>query len=203
MPAKFITFEGVDGCGKSTISKEVCQALIDMGHEVEWTMEPSENWLGDQVRRSYSEEISPFTEAFLFLADRATHTDRIRKHLADGKIVISDRYSDSTIAYQGALLSDELIKQGIDSVDWLWELNNRIIIKPDVTFLLDIAPEISLERLNTREELSKFERQGYLEKVRANYLRIASREDRYVIIDATQAKQTVLNEVLLILKEKV
>ena len=196
MTGMFITLEGIDGCGKSTVSKQVASTLQERGNEVYHTMEPSENWLGQAVRRSYTEEISPFTEVFLFLADRATHTDRIKKELAAGKIVISDRYCDSSTAYQGALLHEQLAEQGIDSVDWVIGMNSTIIREPDITLLLDIAPEVSLERLKVREELSKFEKQGYLERVRANYLRIAKAEPRVRVIDANQPVEKVLDEVM-------
>ncbi len=196
MTGTFITFEGIDGCGKSTVSKQIASILRERGNEVYHTMEPSESWLGQAVRRSYTEEISPFTEVFLFLADRATHTDRIKKELAAGKMVISDRYCDSSTAYQGALLEETLAGQGIDSVDWVAGMNSTIIQEPDITLLLDIAPEISLERLKVREELSKFEKQGYLEKVRANYLRIAEVEERVKVIDANQPVDKVRDEVM-------
>lgn len=196
MAGTFITFEGIDGCGKSTVSKQVASILRKRGNEVYHTMEPSENWLGQAVRRSYTEEISPFSEVFLFMADRATHTDQIKKELAEGMIVISDRYCDSSTAYQGALLEEPLAEQGIDSVDWVASMNATIIREPDITLLLDIAPEVSLERLKVREELSKFEKQGYLEKVRANYLRIAETESRIKVIDANRPVEEVLADVM-------
>jgi len=201
MASIFITFEGIDGCGKSTVSKQAASILLERGNEVYHTMEPSENWLGQAVRRSYTEEISPFTELFIFMADRATHTDQIKKELVAGKIVISDRYCDSSTAYQGALLEELLARQGIDSVDWVTGMNATIIREPDITLLLDIAPEVSLERLKVREELSKFEKQGYLEKVRANYLRIAETEERVRVIDANQPIEKVLDEVMKAIEE--
>ncbi len=201
MTGIFITLEGIDGCGKSTASKELARVLGDKGHKVHHTLEPSESWLGQAVRRSYTEEISPFTEVFLFLADRATHTEEIKKKLADGQIVISDRYCDSSTAYQGASLEEPLAKQGIDSVDWITRMNATVIREPDITFLLDIDSETSLERLKVREELSKFEKHNYLEKVRANYLRIAETESRIKIIDAKQPAEEVLADILAILEE--
>ncbi|MCK4758117.1 MAG: dTMP kinase [Thermoplasmata archaeon] len=202
MSAIFITFEGIDGCGKSTVSKETASLLRSRGFEVYHTKEPSENWLGEAVRRSYTEEICPYTELFLFMADRATHTDKIKKELADGKIVISDRYSDSSTAYQGALLEEELAAQGIDSVDWIMKLNATIILDPDITLLLDIDPDTSLERLTIREELSKFEKKAYLEKVRTNYLRVAEAESRIRIVDAKQPVEKVLADVMALIDTK-
>ncbi|MCK5038737.1 MAG: dTMP kinase [Thermoplasmata archaeon] len=197
----FITFEGIDGCGKSTVSKQVASILQERGKEVYHTLEPSENWLGQAVRRSYTEEISPYTELFIFMADRATHTERIKKELSAGKTVISDRYCDSSTAYQGALLHEPLAEQGIDSVEWIMKMNKTIIREPDITLLLDISPEISLKRVEGRGELSKFEKQDYLEKVRANYLRIAKAESRIKIIDADQPVDKVLAEVMKAIEE--
>ncbi len=201
MAGLFITLEGIDGCGKSTASKELARILESKGHEVYLTLEPSESWLGQAVRRSYTEEISPYTEVFLFLADRATHTLDMEKKLADGQVVISDRYCDSSTAYQGEALEELLAKQGIDSVDWITQMNSTVIREPDITFLLDIDPETSLERLKVREELSKFEKHNYLEKVRANYLRIAKTEGRMRIINARQPAEKVLADIQDILEE--
>lgn len=195
MPGLFITLEGIDGCGKSTLAKRLAEKLRADGHDVVTTMEPSESWLGQAVRRSYNEEISPYTEAFLFLADRATHTqDMIAKKEA-GQIIICDRYSDSTVAYQGAYLEEIMAKDGIDAVSWLEEMSRPVIVTPDITFLLDIDPEVSLARLGGRDGLSKFEKLGYLRKVRANYLRVAGGKPHFMVLDASKPAGDILESV--------
>ncbi|MBA3046470.1 MAG: dTMP kinase [Candidatus Thermoplasmatota archaeon] len=196
MKSGFITLEGIDGCGKSSLTGELVKRLAAAGFSVELTLEPTRTWLGDAVRRSYTEEINPYTEAFLFLADRATHTDLIRKKMAEGKLVISDRYSDSTVAYQAALLQHKLGGDSRDYMKWLLEISQPVILKPDVTLLLDIDPEKSLARLGNRTELEKFENMENLRQVRQNYLDLAANSDVIHVIDASESKDVVLEAVI-------
>ena len=202
MSLNFVTFEGVDGSGKSTIVKKVAGQLKKEGVRTTLTMEPTLTWLGDAVRRSYTERVSPYTEAFLFMADRATHTDWVRQKIDQGRLVISDRYSDSTIAYQGALLCRRLGGPLAKHIDWLVELNDKIILEPDITFLLDIDPIRSLRRLRGRDARSKFERLKYLRLVREAYLKIASRKKRIMIIDADQPLDEVTGQILKEIKKR-
>ncbi|MDO9537221.1 MAG: dTMP kinase [Thermoplasmata archaeon] len=187
----FITLEGIDGSGKSSIVGMLASALRKANVSVELTQEPTKTWLGDAVRRGYKEDISPYSEAFLFLADRATHTDWIKKKIADGNLVISDRYSDSTIAYQAALLHQKLGGECAEYLDYLTGVSKQIILEPDLTILFDVDPEISLKRLGNRTELEKFETLENLRLVRQNYLDIAKDNDRICIIDSTASLDTV------------
>jgi dTMP kinase len=180
----FIAFEGIDGCGKSSLAKIVAGRLEANGFRVELTQEPTKTWLGDAVRRSYGEVINPYTEAFLFLADRATHTDWIRQRVAEGSIVISDRYSDSTVAYQAALLHQRMGGSPRDYIRYLEAVSAPVITEPDLTILLDLAPEISLGRLGGRAELEKFENLENLRLVRENYLAIARGRKNAHVVDA-------------------
>src|SRR5207244_12887061 len=100
----FVTFEGIDGSGKTTVSRLVKDRLRSRGHSVFLTSEPTGDWLGETVRRGIEKGVSPLTESFLFLADRAAHIPEIRSHLDPGECVLCDRYADSTYAYQGAHL---------------------------------------------------------------------------------------------------
>ena len=186
MPAVFVTFEGVDGCGKTTICKRIASHLRNQGEKVTITMEPTSTWLGDAVRQSYRVKTSPYTEAFLFLADRATHTEWIKNRMSKGRNVLCDRYSDSTVAYQAALLHQELGGPIKKYRDWLLSVNQEIMIEPALTLLFDVDPKVSLKRLTRRSERSKFERLKYLNLVRENYLAIAEKEKRIKIIDASQ-----------------
>lgn len=185
MPPVFVTFEGVDGCGKTTICKRIASHLKKAGKKITVTREPTDTWLGDAVRQSYKVKTSPYTETFLFLADRATHTDRIKNRMAKGRHVFSDRYSDSTVAYQAVLLHRELGGPMKEYRDWLLSINKQIILEPDLTLLFDVDPKVSLKRLTHRSERSKFERLKYLNLVRENYLAVAEKEKRIKIIDAS------------------
>ena len=104
MRAGFVTFEGIDGSGKTTVARLVADRLAEKGERVFLTAEPTKAWLGDAVRRSYEDDVGGLAESFLFLADRAAHQEEIRIHLDSGEIVLCDRYLDSTYAYQGARL---------------------------------------------------------------------------------------------------
>ena len=201
MVSGFITFEGIDGCGKSTVASTIAQRLKEQGKNVEFTLEPTRTWLGEAVRRSYKESIHPYTEAFLFLADRATHTDWIKEKMSQGNIVISDRYSDSTVAYQAALFHQKLGGPMPEYVKWLQEVSQPVIITPDLTILLDIEPEVSLGRLTGREEMEKFETLENLKLVRENYLAIAKDSSQIKIIDSSKSLEEVIEEAWKIIQQ--
>lgn len=180
MAGWFFTFEGIDGSGKTTVSRRLHQALRD-DHRVVWTKEPTDTWLGGAVDRAVTEERAAATIAFLFMADRVEHTVQIRDWLSEGMVVLCDRYMDSTIAYQAAGL------EGIDEpLGWLRNLHRPFCVTPDLTFLFDIAPEEALSRIDGRA-LSPFERRAVLGEVQENYRRLAREEDRFVVLDATQS----------------
>ena len=201
MVSEFITFEGIDGCGKSTVASIIAQRLKAQGKNVELTLEPTKTWLGEAVRRSYTEKINPYTEAFLFLADRATHTDWIKEKMAQEKIVISDRYSDSTVAYQAAHFHQKFGGPMPEYVKWLQETSKSVIITPNLTLLFDIDPEISLARLTGRAEIEKFETLENLKLVRENYLAIAKNSAHFKIIDSSKSLEEVTEEVWKIIQE--
>ena len=202
MVSGFITFEGIDGCGKSTVSRLIGQQLQNDGLHVQLTLEPTRTWLGEAVRRSYTEEINPYTEAFLFLADRATHTDWIKEKMDHGNIVISDRYSDSTVAYQAALFHQKLGGSMPEYLKWLQEVSQPVIIKPNLTLLMDIDPEVSLARLSGRGKMEKFETLENLKLVRKNYLTIAKNSAHFKIIDASKSLEEVTEEVWKIINQE-
>ena len=190
---KFYVFEGIDGSGKTTVSRKLFEKISQESHrEVLLTSEPTECWIGDSVRRSYDEDVSPFTEALLFMADRATHTERIIEWLSKGIVVLCDRYNASTLAYQGAVLRRNM---GDAAIEWLKDVSKHIIIEPDITFLFSISPENALERLNDRDERSKFERLGYLKEVDSIYRMIADEDPSCFVIDASAPLEDVVAEV--------
>jgi len=181
MRGRFITFEGIDGSGKSTVAKKVFKRLEKDSIDAILTREPTQTWLGDAVRRSTALDGSPFTDLFLFMADRAEHTGAINGWLSEGKTVICDRYWDSTLAYQGVTLQPFLDE---DAIGWLMDIHRNIVTRPDITFLLKIDPEESLRRISKRGKKVKFERLEFLRKVEDNYLKIANTSKRYVVVDA-------------------
>ena len=176
----FIVLEGIDGTGKSTLSKKLKAWLEERGREVVLTAEPTEDWLGAAVRRANREDLDPRTESLLFTADRCQHTLRIDELLKQGKVVICDRYYGSTVAYQGAALEREM---GDNAVSWLLNLNGPVVRHPDLTILLTSDPRVAMRRVGDRGELSKFEREGYLGKVQDIYLTLA-REAGWTVIDS-------------------
>jgi dTMP kinase len=189
--ARFIVFEGIDGSGKSSVAKAVASRLER--EKAVLTEEPTKTWLGEAVRRSHAEKTDPFTEAFLFLADRATHTEALRKWLADGKTVVCDRYFHSTVAYQGAALEG---KVDYDPFDWLLDANLKISLQPDIVFLFKVDPEIALQRVNARGSLSKFEKLDFLRKVASNYDKFPKMFKNIVVIDSNRPLDSVIADVM-------
>ncbi len=177
----FVTFEGIDGSGKSTVSKKVYKKLKSNGFDVVLTYEPTNSWIGKIVQKNIETKSDPFITAFTFIADRIDHCKKIKKWLEEDKIVLCDRYSESTYAYQAAQM------QGIiDSpLKWLKELSADRILIQDRTFLFAIKPEDSLARIQHRDNLIPFEKIDFLKKVHKNYLEIC-KGSRFKKLDATK-----------------
>jgi len=176
---RFVTFEGIDGSGKSTVSKGVYDRLKEMEYDVVLTFEPTDGFIGETVRRCIEENCDPVTTALLFIGDRVEHCKEIREWLNNGKIVLCDRYADSTYAYQGAQLENVVEKP----MEWLQSVSKDFIILPEKTFLFDLPPKDALDRIRKRERLISFEREEFLIRVRENYLKLA-KEKRFVVLDA-------------------
>ncbi|MFW6320699.1 MAG: dTMP kinase [Halohasta sp.] len=182
-----VTLEGLDGSGKTT----VWNALVDDYPDAVHTREPTDSWYGEAVYRSIGEETAdPLAELFLYTADHADHLARvIRPALAEGSLVISDRYSDSRYAYQGATLAEELD----DPMAYVRSIHEPFTRQPDLTVYLDIDPETAAERSG---KTNKFEQAAYLRRVRDNYERLIDAEpDRFVRVDATLPPETVYDRV--------
>jgi len=182
-----ITFEGIDGSGKTSVSKAVHDALAARGRDVVLTGEPTRTWLGEAVRRGIAEDIDPVTETFLFLADRQAHTERIRRWMAAGKTVLCDRYTDSLLAYQGARLAGTME----DPIAWLRTLSGRVAIAPDLVLFLRLDPAVGLQRIAGRDRLARFEQEEFLKGVAANYDSIARETPHYRQLDATHPVETL------------
>ncbi|MBT5088987.1 MAG: dTMP kinase [Micrococcales bacterium] len=192
----FITFEGIDGVGKSTQLDLLEAWLSKQGHEVVRTMEPGGTELGQEIRHLLLHRkgnVAPRAEALLYAADRAHHvTTKIEPALASGKVVLSDRYFDSSVAYQGA--ARELSVDEVRDIS-LWAVGN---LEPDLTFLLDMPAAHALTRRDdtgTEPDRLESEEVGFFERARAQYLEMASAE-RFEVIDATMTIEAIHQAVI-------
>ncbi|HMA05307.1 MAG TPA: dTMP kinase [Methanomicrobiales archaeon] len=175
-----ITLEGIDGSGKSTLVAALRETLSDL--DPVFTREPGSTWVGDAVRRAIAERVDPVTEALLFVADHAAHLETVVRPALDlGRLVISDRYTDSRYAYQGALLEGRLP----DPMAWLRALHDGWTVVPDRTFLLLIPPDEAIRRLPADKRREHFEDGPLLDRVQKNYLTLAESDPaRFVLVDA-------------------
>lgn len=194
----FITFEGPEGSGKSSLIPKLVTTLIDNGYQVLQTREPGGTAIGDEIRNTLlslkNEEMHPITETLLFQASRAQHVNQlIKPAMAEGKIVLCDRYADSTIAYQGYGHQRDLntIEQII-----AYATSN---LKPDLTILLDLEVELGLKRRSgDSDNWNRLDAKevAFHKRVRAGYLKMSKAEpERWLIIDASRPKEEVFNEV--------
>ena len=196
--AKFITFEGIDGCGKSTQARLLLDYMNNSGVETILVREPGGTNISESIREillhSSSSQMGDRTESLLMTASRAQLTQEvIVPNIDKGKFVIADRYSDSTLAYQGG-------GRNLD-IEWLIELNNyaTFTLLPDITFFIDIRPEEALRRQDSDKDRIEGEGIEFQTRVRKTYQILAEKfNDRYVIIDGYAEKgdihQKVLNE---------
>jgi len=196
-----ITFEGVEGAGKSTQMARLQRSLRRQGHRVERTAEPDGTALGQAIRRLFAQpqlRPTPLGEVFLFMAARQQHvTEKIRPWLQRGRIVLCDRYTDATLAYQG-------YGRGVDH-DLIRELNVGCTggVLPDLTLLFDLAPEAGLRRIG-RRRLDRFEREAlaFHRRVRRGYLEIARSDPKRVrLIRAARPVDAVAAEVATVVEE--
>ena len=197
----FITFEGIDGCGKSTQVPRLEATLKERGISLIVTSEPGGTKIGQTIRNILlhvdNTHIVPLTELFLYEADRAQHVSEVIKPaLEAGKWVICDRYFDATTVYQGVTLGHhkKLIEQ----------INREVTLgcQPDITFLLDCPAEIGLERIAKRDKndrkKDRFERKtlDFHIKIRYGYLALANKyKDRFRIIDSTLPEDRVARKI--------
>jgi len=188
--AGFVVLEGIDGCGKSSVAR---LAADRFGKRAALTREPTDSWIGKAVRKGEKGEVSPYTDALLFMADRAQHTLEIADLMKKGRLVVCDRYYHSTVAYQ----TSSLRRKGLgDNFSWLLDANTRISIHPDITFVLEVDPETALERIKNRSELSRFEKLDFLKEVQKNYRRLARADDSITVVDGDRPLEEVAEEVV-------
>ncbi len=201
MQGKFITLEGIDGSGKSTQIRMLSGELRLKGYNVLTTAEPGGTPLGRRLRSAFletEENVSPMAELLLFAADRSQHVELlIKPALAEGKIVISDRYADSTFVYQGA-------GRGFDE-----KIVNQVIklatdgLKPDLTIFFDLSVAQAMNRLQSRTHEGEAknrmdkEKAEFYERVRKAYLTLAEKEKkRFRVIEATASVSEIHAKVM-------
>lgn len=196
----FITFEGADGCGKTTQLELLADYLKEKNKEVIITREPGARGLGERIRDillNYDGEVSDRCESFLFLADRAQHIDIIvNPAVEDGKIVLCDRHIDSSVAYQG--YGRGLDIEQIDRLNMIATNGKR----PDLTLVFDIDAETSMKRVGTEKDRMESAGIDFFNRVRKGYLELANQEpERIRVLDATKSIEEIHNEVVKIFSE--
>lgn len=200
----FITIEGPEGSGKTTATNKVVEELEKLGYQIVRTREPGGTPISEQIRNVILDKqntmMDPRTEALLYAAARRQHlVEKVWPATKEGKIVICDRYIDSSLAYQGGargLGIDNIININMFATEDTW---------PDLTLLFDIEPELGLERIakNKEREINRLdlEKLEFHKKVRETFLSLAKKQpDRFVVIDASktpdEVKQDALNAIL-------
>ncbi len=191
-----IAVEGIDGSGKSTLTKDLHQSLLDKHYNVILTKEPGGTPLGNQLRTILQNQEIPLTpkaEYLLFAADRAQHfTTLVIPNLQNNKIIISDRTSDSSLAYQGYGRGLDLAM--INTINQ-WAMNG---ITPHITIYVKVPVSIALERIQQRKKLTAFEQHTeFLERVTHGFETIYTNRNDVIIIDGTQPPKTVTTKALL------
>jgi len=197
MSGLFISFEGIDGCGKSTQADLLRSYLESKGEQVELLREPGGTALSEQIREILlnpnNEKMDPSTESILLSASRAQLTrEIIIPALERGNVVICDRYADSTLAYQG-------YGRGIN-LEWLEKLNAFATagLKPDITLLVDIPVDEALNRMQSKS-FDRIEMEGieFLDKVRSGYLELTDRfSKRYFMIDGMETIEEMSKKII-------
>ncbi|MBT4570733.1 MAG: dTMP kinase [Nitrosomonadales bacterium] len=197
---KFITLEGVDGAGKTTHIEFIKNYLSDLGIHYVMTREPGGTLLGERLRDILlHDEMTPETETMLMFAARNEHIDKvIRPNLLSGAVVISDRFTDASYAYQAG--GKGVKEEKIDILkNWV-----QGSLQPDLTFLFDLPVEISMERLKKTKNLDKFERENknFHENIRKKYLMLANAcAERFVVLDSQKSIEEIQCQIKLKLDE--
>jgi dTMP kinase len=189
-----VTLEGLDGSGKSSAAAHLADSDAVPADAV-FTREPTESWYGEAVARSIGDDdADSLAELFLYTADHADHLDRtVRPALDDGRLVVSDRYSDSRYAYQGATLADHPHLDVDDPLAYVRDVHRPFTRRPDATIYLDVDPETGARRAGST---NKMEQVAFLESVRDNYERLIDDDpERFVRVDATRPQEAVLADV--------
>jgi dTMP kinase len=195
----FITFEGGDGSGKTTLIRKLEEALSSQGIDMLVTREPGGSRVSESIRRillDSTASIAPLTELLLYLAARTQHiAEKIKPAIDNNQIVFCDRFNDSTIVYQG--IARDL---GTDFVKNLCEEVTKEVV-PDLTIYLDVSPDIGLKRVAGVHDRMESESKEFHEDVRSGYLKLAEEEpDRIHVIDSSQTPAEVFKQALTLIQ---
>jgi dTMP kinase len=201
----FISFEGIDGAGKSTHIAGLSEALSQKGCKVTLTREPGGTALAEKLRNLIlSDAMDALTESLLVFAARRDHVECvIRPALARGEVVLCDRFTDATFAYQGAGRGFDL--QTLSTLESWVQSHDHQLLQPDLTFWFDLAPALAAERLANARVPDKFESQpvAFFEAVRSGYaLRAKADPKRFARIEANQSKEAVFADVIAVAKAR-
>ncbi|MCG2882932.1 MAG: dTMP kinase [Candidatus Nanopusillus sp.] len=200
MKYKYIAIEGIDGSGKTTIANLLYNELSKKYNKIILMKEPYDKDLSKKIKEIILKEHEKnldfgYLLALLFTADRSIKNIDLKKYLNDGYIIISDRSIYSSFSYQ-------ILYEGID-IEWL-KCISKYIIKPDITFVLDIDPKIAMERINSRgKSLTSYENIEFLKKVRENFLKLKEifPEDNIIYINGEEKPEYILNKILNIIEK--
>ncbi len=197
---KFITVEGIDGCGKTTQAEFIVDGLVDAGLSAKLVREPGGDPISESIRKLLlhaEESMSDRAEALLMIASRAQLTDKvILPQIINGSWVVADRYADSTLAYQGG--GRGLSVQSLDSINQF----GTYTLKPDLTFFIDISIDVANSRM--RVERDRIEKEGneFQQRVREQYLKLhESDPNRFILINGEQSIDNVRKEIWTHIKE--
>jgi dTMP kinase len=191
----FVAFEGGEGAGKSTQVKLLAKGLRRDGHEVVTTFEPGDTAVGGRLREILlgheTGSLDPRTEALLYAADRAEHVAQVvRPALARGAVCLTDRYIDSSLAYQGA--GRTLDPSDVEHIS-RWATSDLV---PDLTVLLDVDPALGLTRFSEPADRLEAEPLAFHQRVREQFLHLARRDQaRYLVVDAAQPVDAVAAQI--------
>lgn len=194
----FLTFEGIDGSGKSSLANQLADYFFQCNFPAVFTYEPTDSYLGKAIRDIvlYSKEtISENQQILLFLADRTGHVLWIKEQMKLHKTVICDRFIHSTLAYQGK------DKKTMKSINTIYRILNGSFF-PDITFLIDIDPRIALKRIDDSKK-DNFEKVEFLDEVRKRYLELARNSPKkFVVLDGTFTPVKLIQIIIATLKKR-
>jgi len=198
---KFITVEGIDGCGKTTQAEFIVDSLVELGKSSKLVREPGGDPISESIRKLLlhaEESMSDRAEALLMIASRAQLTDKvILPQIIDGKWVVADRYADSTLAYQGGGRS--LSVKALSSINEF----GTYTLKPDLTFFIDISVRVANSRMRVQRDRIEKEGNEFQKRVRNLYLDLSKNEpDRIIVINGDKSINEVRSDIWDHIKQK-
>ena len=198
---KFITVEGIDGCGKTTQAEFIVDSLIELGKSSKLVREPGGDPISESIRKLLlhaEESMSDRAEALLMIASRAQLTDKvILPQIIDGKWVVADRYADSTLAYQGGGRS--LSVKALNSINEF----GTYTLKPDLTFFIDIPVNVANSRMRVEKDRIEKEGNEFQKRVRNQYLNLSENEpDRIIVVNGEKSIDEVRVDIWKHIKQK-